>query len=138
MSDVALVAEKATQAEIDEWHITAARMKKDKDREMVLRKKIFNGCFPAPEEGTNTTEIFAGWNLKATHKIDRKPKEELLKTFAEELKAAELPLSDLIKMKPELSVTAYKKLSDEQRKIFDKVLEIKPGAPSIEIVKQKA
>jgi hypothetical protein len=126
-----------TQDEINEWFAVAARLAADKVREMELRKKIFGFFFQAPEEGVNNVPMSEGWVMKGTYKIDRKPKEELLATHAEELAAANLPLKDLIKLTPSLSVTAYKKLTDEQRKVFDKVLEIKPGAPSLEITKPK-
>lgn len=135
--NLAMPAEQVTQAEIDEWYKIAERIAKDKIREMELRKKIFGYFFTAPAEGVNDYPMTEGWVLKGTYKIDRKVKEELLAAHAEELKAAKLPMKDLIQMKPNLSVSAYKKLSDDQRNVFDKVLEIKPGAPSLEIVKPK-
>jgi hypothetical protein len=129
--------EAVTQAEIDEWYKVSERLAKDKLREMELRKKIFGYFFQAPTEGVNDFPMSEGWVMKGTYKIDRKVKEDLLTQYGEELKAAKLPMKDLIRMKPELSVSAYKKLNDEQRNVFDKVLEIKPGAPSLEIVKPK-
>jgi ABC-type glutathione transport system ATPase component len=129
--------EEVTQAEINEWYTLTEELAVKKEREMTLRKKIFAFFFQAPKEGVNDVPMTDGWVLKGTYKIERKVKEELLAAHAEELKNAKLPLKDLVVLKPNLSVSAYKKLNDDQRTVFDKVLEIKPGAPSLEIVKPK-
>lgn len=135
--NLSVAPEAVTQAEINEWFALTEELAEKKEREMVLRKKIFGFFIQQPEEGVNSVPMSDGWVMKGTYKIDRKVKEELLAANAEELKNAKLPMKELIKLKPSLSVTAYKKLTDDQKKIFDKVLEIKPGAPTLEIVKPK-
>lgn len=43
----------------------------------------------------------------------------------------------LVKFKPELSVSEYKKLDPDVQKRFNRVITTKPGSPSLEIKEQK-
>ena len=108
-----------------------------KEKEMTLRKEIFAACFDDPKEGTNTFKLLNGYVVKFNHKIDRKLDMASLPTVRELLAEAGVNQDDLIRMKPELSVTAYKKLPDEHRRIMDMAVTSKPGAPSYEIVLPK-
>lgn len=127
----------ATQKDIERWYVVAEQMTKLKEEEMTLRKKIFGTYFQTPEEGVNILPMTDGFVMKGTYKIDRKIVEEAYKTLLLDFQKAGLPLEDLVKMEPKLSVSAYKKLDAKQQKLFDKALEIKPGAPTLEIVKPK-
>lgn len=104
---------------------------------MTLRKKIFATYFPNPKEGTNDVPLSDGYVLKAQHKIDRKIDEPAMVALAEEFEAAKILVKDLVKFKPELKIAEYRKLGEEQRKVFEKALIIKPGAPQMEVVKPK-
>jgi hypothetical protein len=134
---LAPVIEQATQDDLNEWWRMSQELDKLKAEEMQLRKKIFATYFRAPVEGTNTVPLSAGWVLKAAYPITRKVDVPLLTNLGLELAKQGLPMDSLIKYKPELSVTDYRKLSDEQRKLLDQVLDIKPGSPQVEIVLPK-
>lgn len=130
----------ATQADINEWYALVAELAQIKEtkakREMELRKLIFGTFIPNPSEGVNTVQMSDGYVMKGTYKLERKPIPELMTAHAEELKLAKIP-KDIIRYKPELAITVYKTLTEEQRKVFDQVIETKPSSPSLEIVKPK-
>jgi hypothetical protein len=48
-----------------------------------------------------------------------------------------LKLDQLVKWKPEVAISEYRKLTEEERLRFDQCLVIKPGAPSLEIMHPK-
>lgn len=127
----------ATQKDLERWYVVAKQMEDLKEEEMKLRKKIFNTYFPTPHEGVNSVPMTDGYVLKGTYKIDRKVVEELFVLHAEEFKKAKLPVKDLVLFKPSLSVSEYRLLDEKQRKMFDKALDIKPGAPTLEVVRPK-
>lgn len=127
----------ATQKDIERWYVVAEQLAKAKEEEMTLRKKIAKTYFPDPVEGVNDVPMSDGWVMKMTYKIDRKIISEKFALLQDEFKTAKLPLKDLVRFKPDLAVGEYKKLTEEQRKLFDKAMEIKPGAPTLEITKPK-
>lgn len=131
-----------TAADLAEWYRLQAELGKLKSAEALLRSKIFKHYFPAPTEGTNKFELNDGTGavLKATHVINRSIDPGAL----DALKAAQheaapgsnvpkLPLDELVRYKPELAVSEYRKLTDEERIFFDQCLIIKPGSPQMEI-----
>jgi hypothetical protein len=126
-----------TQADLYEWFNTQAELARLKSKEALLRSKVFKGFFKDPKEGTNKAPLGDGYELKATHVINRSVQKPVLTTLTETLRTAGIPVDDLIEWKPELKVGAYRKLSEEQLKLFDQCLVIKPGTPALEIVKPK-
>lgn len=108
-----------------------------KEQETALRKELFEACFENPVEGTNTFKLHNGYVVKFTHKINRTLDSAALSTVREMLTEKNVNLDDLIRMKPELSVSAYKKLPEDSRKIMDLAITAKPGTPSYEIVLPK-
>jgi hypothetical protein len=102
--------------------------------ESLLRMKIFKAAFPAPVEGTNKYNLAQGWVLKAVYGLDRKVDVALLKAMASELREGHIAVDEVVRYKPEVAITEYKKMTDEQRQLFDRVLTIKPGSPQMEIV----
>lgn len=127
-----------TQADMDEWYALQKQLAAVKAAEMLLRMKIFKHYFPAPVEGTNQVPLGTeGWVIKAKYPITRKPDVALLTAKAAELRAAGVPVDSLIKSVPELVTTEYRKLTEEQTKLFDQILDIKPGSPALEVVLPK-
>ena len=135
--NIEIEPEEVKQEEINHWFTIDAELAKLKSEEAILRNKIFKYFFRNPVEGTNKVPLDKGWVLKATLPINRKVQIELLTAMDLELRAAGIPMDDLVVRKPELSVTSYRKLTDEQVKLFDRILEIKPGSPQMEIVLPK-
>jgi hypothetical protein len=130
-----------TVEHLKEWYTLKQQIDELKNKEVVLRQFIFNGIFPKPEEGINKHDINDGSGavLKATHVINRKVQEDALEDLSDSLQVVDanlpqLDLDKLVKWKPEVSIKEYRALTDEQRNLFDQVLVIKPGMPSLEIV----
>lgn len=138
MSDpAAMPAPTVTQDDLNLWFQLQEQLNNIKAQEMDLRKKIFAAYFRTPVEGTNTEPLSGGWVLKGQYKIDRKVDEAVLVTLGSVLKEHKINVKDLINYKPELNLRAYRNLDEEQMKLFNQVLVIKPGSPALEIVKPK-
>lgn len=126
-----------TQDDLTKWYELQKELAIVKDAEMKLRNKIFKGLFTDPREGVNKHPLAEGWILKADHKIDRKVEEALLSTLTPALREKGINPDSLVKWKPELVTAEYRKLTEEEMKLFDQVLTITPGTPSMEIVLPK-
>lgn len=87
-----------------------------------------------PAEGTNSYDLPAGWVLKGKHTINRSVDVASLTQLTPLLREKGYAIDKLIRYKPELAITEYKKLTDAERCVFDQVLTIKNGSPGIEIV----
>lgn len=133
----ALPTNEVSQSDLVTWNEMQEQLSALKSAEMLLRMKIFKGMFLDPHEGTNTIPLAGGWVLKAVYPITRTPDVALLTAMAAELRTAGIPLDDVIRAKPELSVTHYKLLTEERRHLMDQVLQIKPGSPQLQIVLPK-
>jgi hypothetical protein len=129
-----------TQADLVEWYRLKEELQRVKAAEFLLRQKIFKFYFPEPKEGTNKVDLKDGTGalLKAVHKIDRTIEQgslDALRTaiHAESSNLPKLPISNLVRYKPELVLSAYRALTAEEQIIFDQCLIIKPGSPQLEI-----
>lgn len=123
-----------TQADLEAWYKLQAELTRLKAAEILLRSKIFKGYFPAPVEGTNSHALADGWVLKGVHKINRSVDPGALGAMRPKFTEAGIKADELIKYTPELVIKEYRTLTEEQRKLFDQCLIVKPGSPSLEIV----
>ncbi len=132
-----------TEAEIALWWETQQQLEKLKSLESTLRMKIYKHWFKDPKEGTNDHPLGEGFVAKGVRKINRNVDEAALKVFTAAptegavsmLGMHQIAVDKVIKYKPELVISEYRKLTDEQRLIFDQVLVIKEGMPGLEIAK---
>lgn len=116
------------------WAKIAADLSALKEQEVTLRRELFGEAFTAPEEGTNTYPLPAGWNLKGVLTIDRKVDLAAYQSLLAKFAQAKLPLDALVKWDPKLSVAEYRKLTGDSLHLFDQALIIKPSAtPALEI-----
>lgn len=131
-----------TMADLQQWYKLREELARVKAAEALLRGKIFKHFFPNPVEGTNKFELGDGTGavLKATHVINRQVDpgalDAMRKTQQEAVEGSNTPklnLDVLVKWKPEVAITEYRKLTDEERHFFDQCLIIKPGSPQVEI-----
>lgn len=134
-------ATEVTNEELAKWFEMKEELNKLKSAEAMLRSRIAKHFFPAPDEGTNTHKIEDGTGaaLKMVHSINRKVDEGELEALKEAMfeKGSNLPQLDITKLivwKPEVSIKEYRKLSDEDRNVFDRALVISPGMPQLSIV----
>jgi len=126
-----------TQDDLNTWYQLQQELEKVKTAELQLRNKIFNYYFKDPKVGTNNQELSDGWILKGQYKLNYKIDEAMLTTRAQQFREAGIAIEQVVKAKPEFVKKGYDALTDEQRKLFDEVLEIKPGTPSLEIILPK-
>lgn len=140
-----------TVADLAEWYRLHEELGRIKSAEALLRGRIFKHFFPAPKEGTNNAPLQDGTGavLKGQHVINRSVDQGALdalrKAQSEAIERAKadgsgapniplLKLDELVKYKPEVSITKYRELTEEERHHFDQCLVIKPGSPQLEIV----
>lgn len=129
------------------WRDATEALAAAKAQEAELRKQVLSQVFAFDSEelreGTENAELGGGWKLKATFKISRilnnkdegvdKALSKLEKTGAE----GEFIAGRLVRWKPELSVSEYKKLPEKYKKLFDEVVVSKEATPSLELVAPK-
>ena len=135
-------------AKILAWEAAVKELAAAKDAEATLRKEVLAEAFAfdpeALREGTENFELGNGYKLKAVFKISRNLNNEneavdkvlskIEKTDPEGAFIAER----LVKWKPELSVSEYKKLPEKFKKLFDEVVTSKEAMPSLELVAPKS
>lgn len=121
------------------WENTKAQLTKLKAFEMEVRKAIvYDGGFFNEDvtTGTERVELGGGYELKSvkkeTYNLDSDLVEAALENFTED--EAKL----LVSWVANLSVTNYKKLTPEKQAFFNDCLDIKTGAPTLEIKTPKA
>lgn len=136
-----------TQAELSKWYLLKKQLSEIKTAESLMRSRIAKFFFPAPDEGTNKHPLKDGTGavLKMTQTIDRKVDEGELEALRDAMMAAEddpknnlhgmeLDFTKLIVWEPKLKLAEYRKLSEAQREVFDRVLIVKPRMPQLDIV----
>ena len=135
-------------AKILAWEQAVKALAAAKDAEAALRKEVLAEAFAfdpeALREGTENFELGNGYKLKAVFKISRNLNNEneavdkvlskIEKTGPEGAFVAER----LVKWKPELSVSEYKKLPEKFKKMIDEVVTSKEATPSLELVAPKS
>lgn len=156
------LAEEKAQAmqDLANWYDCQAKLEKLKADELAYRNKVVQYFFPdGLKEGVNKCDMPEGWELKVTGKINRKVQPELIATVTKELEDLQkrvpedqrLTVSDLVRYKPELSLTDYKKLIEQVKSssgdtqyfyhqllsTFDQLLVMTDGTPSVELLQPK-
>lgn len=129
------------------------------ERERGLREQVCTMLFPNPVEGTNTYDLGMGYKVKMTHgytydlckevgkRITHEEYVSRVETVLSEIEdlgnGADSLASKLVKWKPELSVTEYKKLNVQFpteaaiKKILDAVIVTKPSSPQVSFEEPK-
>lgn len=126
--------------DISEWLSITKWQSQAKEKEMLLRNRLAKHIFANKltaagdlPEGTAKNTFASGalqFNAKVVGKMNYKILEE-----TEALTLAQLGEAgtNLVKRKPELSLSAYKALTEEQKRIADGMIVVTPGAPTLEI-----
>ncbi len=118
-----------------QWHELTQQLEQVKAKELKLRNELFGQFYPSPNEGTNTVDLPDDWKLKGVYKLNRNIDEAVLPITLSKMK--EGAEDRLIKYKPELVLKNYRTLEEEQKKILESALIIKPGTPSMKLVPPK-
>lgn len=110
------------------------------EAERTARKHVADVFFPAPIEGTNTTELGDGWLLKYVYKLDRKLDEAAYPAVRQALSEQGVGVDNLVRWQPVLNVSDYRQLhiaNPEAAKIFDTVVTTKPGSHTLSVLSPK-
>lgn len=134
---VNLPENQVTQKDLETWYMVQEQLTKLKAQENLLRTKIFKGMFQDPKEGTNSVDLPDGYVLKGKRVINRTVDDAAFRASIEELAKNGIATDQIVKYKPELVTSEYRKLTAEQMNLFDCVLIVKDGMPGLEIVKPK-
>ena len=135
-------------AKILAWEVAVEALAGAKHAEAALRKEVLAEAFAfdpeALREGTENFELGNGYKLKAVFKISRNLNNEneavdkVLSKIEKTGPEGQFVAERLVKWKPELSVSEYKKLPEKFKKLFDEVVTSKEAMPSLELVAPKS
>lgn len=121
------------------WRNAQAALDEAKRLEIAYRKAVFEVQFPGHTEGTKRVELGGGYWLKAVGKLhynlinNNGQTAAALSRIATAGPTGNLIATRLVKWSPELSIKEYRILAPEFKTIIDEALEVKPGAPALEI-----
>lgn len=128
---------------VKEWEKAKKVLKAAQDKEKSLREQVLNEYWGGYENGafvgTQTEELTEGVKLKASFVIkyeadkDASKIQKLIDTAKPELQDS---LRRLFKMKFDISVSEYKTLAPNVKKVVDKVITTKLNSPQIEVVRK--
>lgn len=130
-----MATEKQIRAWIAEWTELKESIGLLRAQESALRARIVNECFGELSEGINRA-VATGLEIVVHHEVSRKVDETIVDSpkFAANCRAVKLSLDALIRYKPELNLRDYRKLTEQQLRLFDNCLVIKPGSDKLEII----
>jgi hypothetical protein len=116
------------------WEEVSRALKKLKVVEKTLRDECVDAHYHdiALKEGVNAKDLGNGWKLKAKVTMRRKIDESAIEGVFEKL--PNVAKSDLINFKPELKLSAYRKLSTSDQRIFDELLTTVQGSTALELL----
>lgn len=90
------------------------------------------------EEGGQTLKLHGGWKLKLTrvlnYSIETKDNNAVMAAVTQLGSVNPSVAAELIRWEPVMSVAAYKKLTEEEKKIVAPIVTIKPGTSALELV----
>lgn len=122
---------------IEMWHQAKGMAKTWVDQERTLRAEVVAQLFDASiVKGTENLPLANGYKLKCVKTEDYKLKNpDAVDAILTQFSASHA--DTLVKWKPELSVATYNLLSDDEKALFNDVLEIKPGMPQVNLEEPK-
>ena len=119
---------------VNEWADQKRALSAAKDLENHMRLGIVNTFFAkAKSEGSSTMKVADGRKIAATKVLNRTVDVELLQVMSKEFVEKGIPVDTLIKYRPEVVISVYRELTEEQRMFFDQVLTITDGTPQLEL-----
>ena len=130
---VAIPENTVTMDDLIAWYKAKDELAKWKNIEALLRPKLFRHFFPDPEEGTNTYVLPDGYQVKGIRTISREIDPGAWTALVPQFQEKKINAEALIKRKPELIISEYRKLTAEEIHLVDQALIIKDGMPSLEI-----
>ncbi len=133
------------EQKIQEWYALRKQLDDNKERmalvvvrELELRRQLMSIVWPKIKEGANYYQLPMGYTLKGTYKLDRKVDQAALPPVIIQLQKLLVNTDELVVFSPDLTLKRYRELTKEQQQIMDQALDVKPAAPTLEIVPPKA
>lgn len=120
------------QHAVKDWLDAKEQLKAWEENELALRRYLIAQLFPNAKEGT-TSVIRPGIEAKCSIKVYRKVDASALSAKRADLLKRGINLDLLIRQKPELELKAYRELDERKRRIFESVLTITDGTPTLDI-----
>lgn len=135
---------KEDNALINEWNKVKTRvaeikatLKPDADAEFKLRGKV-KALFENIVEGSkNALDLGNGYSLKMKQDYTRKVDTASVATLSQAMVEAQVPVSMLFRVKYDLDLTIYRKLTPEQKALVDQTFTLTEDAPTIELITPK-
>lgn len=122
------------------WWGASAKLSEVKATESALRQQVIDKCFVSMDVGTNKLPLGSGYILKATKKLTYNiKKNEITNDYShvngvlDKLNNPQL-VDEIVRWKPELSSTAYKKLTKDEQQLINTIVTISEATPSLEMV----
>jgi len=122
-----------------EWHGLQEKLKEVKEREMFVRKQLFDHYFMNPKVGVNRHDLGSGYQLEGKYALSYSMDFDKFRKVCDSDAGLDVGLvfEDVVDYKPVFNTTTYKQLAEEMRAVIDEALTIKPAAPTLEIKKVK-
>jgi hypothetical protein len=128
------------------WDKSKQQLETAKAEEKKLRDQVVEAFFGKVllREGTENVDLGNDYKLKAVFKLNRNfvGGEEAVEKALQKIEKAgsegQFIATRLVKWKPELSISEYRKLPDKFTKIIDEIITTSESTTSIEIVVPKA
>lgn len=126
-----------TAKDIEKWHKLKLQVQKLTQDERALRVNICANAFSEVKEGTNALKLDDKNRLVMKYVINRSIDEPAYKSLGPEyLQSHGIPTT-VIRWKPELSMTDYRRLTPEQQKAMEVFLKTSIGTPQLDIDQPK-
>lgn len=123
---------------IREWYSVKEKLAELKDQEMQLRKQVTEAVFGEPKKGTQKVDLSDVAELVLSQQVQISvDKDEFDKYKAHMEKKGLVGENGVIKLKPEVSATAFKYMSDEDKATFDSVFKHGFKSPTLEVRTKK-
>ena len=124
------------QANSDLWHWyeIQQQIKHLQAQETLLRERMFRYFFLNPKEGTTTIELHGDYKLKGEFRLNRKLDEAALAARRSEFENHGISVDSVVRYKPDLVLSEYRKLPQKQRLLFEEVITTTPGLPGLYLI----
>jgi hypothetical protein len=128
------------------WQMARDDLKRAINTEMYYRTlaigTFFQNVDKTTAEGTHNYDLGNEYKLKCTfklnYKLDGRDKvDAMLDKLTDTGEDGKFIADRIIKWAPSLSLSEYRVLSPEQKKVVDSVITVQPATPSLEIVEPK-
>jgi hypothetical protein len=119
---------------LTEWEDLKKQIAALSENEKTLRKVLFDAAFPEAKEGTNTRELIDGRKVKGVKKFNRSVDEAAVAAVLSELRKFNSVIPEQVfPISYSLSLSNYKKLTQEARTVADRAIITKPATPTLEV-----